>query len=139
MTATGSLSAAAALPAAPSTALRQNGYSASPAGASATIVSTSLPARPPASRSPSRPPALAQMKPTAYLINTARGEIVQTPALTAALQAGRLAGAGLDVTDPEPLPPDHPLCRMENVILAPHALAWTDEIALGNGALACQS
>jgi phosphoglycerate dehydrogenase-like enzyme len=83
--------------------------------------------------------ALAKMKPTAYLINTARGEIVQTGALTAALQAGQLAGAGLDVTDPEPLSADHPLCQMENVILAPHALAWTDEIALGNGASACRS
>jgi phosphoglycerate dehydrogenase-like enzyme len=83
--------------------------------------------------------ALAQMKPTAYLINTARGEIVQTAALTAALKEGRLAGAGLDVTDPEPLPPDHPLCQLENVILAPHALAWTDEIALGNGRSACRS
>jgi phosphoglycerate dehydrogenase-like enzyme len=83
--------------------------------------------------------ALAQMKPTAFLINTARGAIVQTEALTEALQAGRLAGAGLDVTDPEPLPPDHPLCHMVNVILTPHALAWTDEIALGNGRSACQS
>jgi phosphoglycerate dehydrogenase-like enzyme len=83
--------------------------------------------------------ALARMKPTAYLINTARGEIVQTEALVAALAAGRLAGAGLDVTDPEPLPPDHPLCRMEQVILAPHALAWTDELALDNGRSACRS
>lgn len=82
---------------------------------------------------------LAQMKPTAYLINTARGEIVQTDALVQALEAGRIAGAGLDVTDPEPLPPDHPLCRMENVILAPHALAWTDEVARGNGEQACRS
>jgi phosphoglycerate dehydrogenase-like enzyme len=82
---------------------------------------------------------LAQMKPTAFLINTARGEIVKTDALVRALQEGRLAGAGLDVTDPEPLPPDHPLCQMENVILAPHALAWTDEIAIGSGRLACQS
>jgi phosphoglycerate dehydrogenase-like enzyme len=83
--------------------------------------------------------ALAKMKPTAYLVNTARGEIVQTEDLTRALQEGLLAGAGLDVTDPEPLPPEHPLCGMENVILAPHALAWTDEIALGNGRLACES
>jgi phosphoglycerate dehydrogenase-like enzyme len=83
--------------------------------------------------------ALARMKPTAFLINTARGAIVRTEALTEALQAGRLAGAGLDVTDPEPLPPDHPLCRMENVILAPHALAWTDELALTSGRQACAS
>jgi phosphoglycerate dehydrogenase-like enzyme len=83
--------------------------------------------------------ALAQMKPTAFLINTARGAIVETEALTRALQEGRLAGAGLDVTDPEPLPPDHPLCRMENVILAPHALAWTDELALNSGRQTCAS
>lgn len=83
--------------------------------------------------------ALARMKPTAFLINTARGEIVQTEALVEALDAGRLTGAGLDVTDPEPLPPDHPLCRMEQVILAPHALAWTDELALASGSSACRS
>jgi phosphoglycerate dehydrogenase-like enzyme len=83
--------------------------------------------------------ALALMKPTAYLINTARGPIVQTNALVAALEASRLAGAGLDVTDPEPLPADHPLCRMEQVILAPHALAWTDELARDNGRSACRS
>jgi phosphoglycerate dehydrogenase-like enzyme len=84
-------------------------------------------------------PALSQMKPTAFLVNTARGAIVQTEALTRALLEGRLAGAGLDVTDPEPLPPDHPLCRMDNVVLAPHALAWTDELALDNGRQACAS
>jgi D-3-phosphoglycerate dehydrogenase len=83
--------------------------------------------------------ALAQMKPTAFLINTARGPIVDTEALIASLEAGRLAGAGLDVTDPEPLPADHPLCRMEQVILAPHALAWTDELALASGQSACRS
>jgi phosphoglycerate dehydrogenase-like enzyme len=83
--------------------------------------------------------ALRLMKPTAYLINTARGEIVRTESLTRALQERRLAGAGLDVTDPEPLPAEHPLCGMENVILAPHALAWTDECALGNGRQACEA
>jgi phosphoglycerate dehydrogenase-like enzyme len=83
--------------------------------------------------------ALSKMKPTAFLINTARGEIVRTDALTEALREGRLAGAGLDVTDPEPLPREHPLCHMQQVILAPHALAWTDELALDNGRSACQS
>jgi phosphoglycerate dehydrogenase-like enzyme len=60
------------------------------------------------------------MKPTAYLINTSRGPLVSEEALVAALQAGRMAGAGLDVFDPEPLPPSHPLCSMDNVVLTPH-------------------
>lgn len=75
---------------------------------------------------------LAIMKPTAYLINTARGPIVDEAALIAALRAGRLRGAGLDVFEQEPLPEDSPLLAMENVLLAPHALAWTDELVLGN-------
>lgn len=74
---------------------------------------------------------LALMKPSAYLINTARGPIVDQEALIAALQAGRLRGAGLDVFEQEPLPADSPLAAMENVWLAPHALAWTDELVLG--------
>jgi phosphoglycerate dehydrogenase-like enzyme len=60
------------------------------------------------------------MKPAALLINAGRGATVDTEALMAALREGRLAGAGLDVTDPEPLPPDHPLWGFENVIVAPH-------------------
>lgn len=83
--------------------------------------------------------ALSLMKPTAFLINTARGEIVQTETLVRALREGRIAGAGLDVTDPEPLPSDHPLCTMENVILAPHALCWTGEMALDVARSACAS
>jgi D-3-phosphoglycerate dehydrogenase len=83
--------------------------------------------------------ALSLMKPTAFLINTARGEIVQTDALVRALNEGRIAGAGLDVTDPEPLPADHPLCAMESVILAPHALCWTDEMSIKNARSACES
>ncbi|MBI2467101.1 MAG: C-terminal binding protein [Candidatus Rokubacteria bacterium] len=70
--------------------------------------------------------ALARLKPTAVLINTARGGIVDTAALTEALEGGRLAGAGLDVLEQEPLDPASPLLRMEQVIVTPHA-AWYSE------------
>jgi len=69
--------------------------------------------------------ALAQLKPTALLVNVARGRVVDEPALIAALQAGRLAGAGLDVTAEEPLPPESPLWAMPNVLITPHTAGET--------------
>jgi phosphoglycerate dehydrogenase-like enzyme len=70
---------------------------------------------------------LALMKPHAYLINTARGQIVDQPALEEALVARRIAGAGLDVVDPEPAPAGARILQLDNVILSPHALSWTDQ------------
>jgi phosphoglycerate dehydrogenase-like enzyme len=64
--------------------------------------------------------AFAAMRQGAMLVNVSRGAIVDTPALCDALESGRLAGAGLDVTDPEPLPPDHALRKFPGVILTPH-------------------
>jgi D-3-phosphoglycerate dehydrogenase len=70
---------------------------------------------------------LSLMKPTAYLVNTARGPIVDAAALIEALQERRIAGAGLDVFDKEPLPADHPLRRLDNVVLSPHLGYVTQE------------
>jgi phosphoglycerate dehydrogenase-like enzyme len=77
---------------------------------------------------------LARMKKTAYFINTARGPIVDQAALTAVVAARRIAGAGLDVFEDEPTDPADPLLALDNVILAPHALCWTDQCFAGNGA-----
>ncbi len=77
---------------------------------------------------------LALMKPTAYLINTARGPIVDQKALTKVLQERRIAGAGLDVLEKEPPDADDPILKLDNIILAPHALCWTDQCFAGNGA-----
>jgi phosphoglycerate dehydrogenase-like enzyme len=80
---------------------------------------------------------IATMKRTAFLINTARGPIVDQPALEDALAEQRIAGAGLDVLDPEPPPPGARILNFDNVILAPHALSWTDQAfaAIGHGCM----
>jgi phosphoglycerate dehydrogenase-like enzyme len=82
---------------------------------------------------------LRRMKPTSYLINVARGPIVEQQALTRALQERWIAGAGLDVFEDEPIDPADPLLKLDNVIVAPHAICWTDECFLNNGKSACQS
>lgn len=79
------------------------------------------------------------MKPTAYLINTARGPIVDQKALTDALQNHCIQGAGLDVFEREPIDDDDPLLSMDNVILTPHSICWTDQCFEGNGKSACES
>jgi len=70
---------------------------------------------------------LGLMKPTAHLVNTSRGPIVDEAALIAALRAGRIAGAGLDVFDVEPLPADHPFRKLPNTVITPHLGYVTEE------------
>ncbi len=76
---------------------------------------------------------LSLMQPTAYLINTSRGPVVDQAALTRALTERRIAGAGIDVLEQEPPDPDEPILKLDNVILAPHALCWTDQCIAGLG------
>jgi phosphoglycerate dehydrogenase-like enzyme len=76
---------------------------------------------------------LALMKPSAYFINCARGPIVDERALVSALQQRRIAGAGLDVFEHEPLPLDSPLLSLDNVVLSPHTMAHTFELGLAMG------
>lgn len=71
---------------------------------------------------------LNKMKPTAMIINTSRGPTIDEPALTKALQTGRIRGAALDVFEEEPPSMDNPLFKLDNVILTPHAMGWVDEV-----------
>lgn len=77
------------------------------------------------------PHELAQMKKSAFIINTARGPIIQERALYEALAAGRIAGAGLDVFEVEPTPKDNPILKLDNVVVTPHGLCYTDECFTG--------
>ena len=74
---------------------------------------------------------LGLMKPTAFLVNVARGAIVDQHALADALREGRLGGVGVDVVDPEPLPAGDPLLELPNVVGAPHSLGYTDHLVRG--------
>ena len=71
---------------------------------------------------------LKKMKPSSFLINMARGPIVDEVALTRALTDGTIQGAGLDVFEQEPIPDDNPLLKMDSVIVAPHAMCWMDQM-----------
>lgn len=82
---------------------------------------------------------LAAMKPSAYLINVARGPIVDQSALVEALRERQIAGAGLDVFEKEPLDPDDPILALDNVIATPHAIGTTDESLREIGRSACRS
>ncbi|MDR1380526.1 MAG: C-terminal binding protein [Tannerella sp.] len=90
------------------------------------VVSVHVPLMPP-TRHLISAAVLAKMKPSAILVNTARGGVVDTEALVEALRHGTIRGAGLDVFETEPLPADHPLTTLDNVILTPHAGYYSEE------------
>ncbi|MEA2718919.1 MAG: glyoxylate reductase, partial [Candidatus Eremiobacteraeota bacterium] len=81
----------------------------------------------------------AKMKPTATLVNVARGAVVDTEALLRALEQKKIAGAALDVTDPEPLPPDHPLVGRDDVVITPHIGSATYETRARMAMLAAEN
>ena len=78
------------------------------------------------------------MKPTAYLLNTARGGIVDEDALIDALKHRRIAGAAIDCFLDEPVPKSHQFAELDNVLLAPHSIAWTNELFRDIGRTVCQ-
>jgi len=84
-------------------------------------------------------PEFDKMKPTAILINTARGGLVDPAALTEALQQGRIAAAGLDVFEPEPIPANHPLLSLDNVVIAPHIASASKQTRLRMAMMAAEN
>ena len=82
---------------------------------------------------------LSMVKPSAYLINTSRGSVIDQQALVYALMEGQLAGAALDVTDPEPLPLDHPLFQLPNCLIVPHIGSATQKTRRRMAELACEN
>ena len=92
--------------------------------AAADVVSLHAPATPD-TRHLVNATSLAAMRPGVVIVNCARGSLVDQNALLAALESGHVAGAGLDVTDPEPLPPDHPLLQRDDVVVTPHVASAT--------------
>lgn len=83
--------------------------------------------------------AIARMKPTAIVVNTSRGAVVDTVALARALEEGRLWGAGLDVFEEEPLDADHPILSAPHTVLTPHAAYWSEESGVELRTRACQA
>ena len=82
---------------------------------------------------------LARMKPGAFLLNTARGGIVDEEALYRALAERRIAGAAIDCFAAEPVVAPHPLAQLDNVLLAPHSIAWTNELFRDIGRCVCRA
>ena len=93
----------------------------------------------PATRGLMNAERLRSMKPTAYLINTARGAVIDPAALLQALREGWIAGAAVDVFDPEPIPADHPLLQLPNFIVTPHAAFYSEESIVDLETLAAQN
>lgn len=82
---------------------------------------------------------LEQMKPTAVLVNTARGQVVDSDALTWALQTGKIAAAGIDVFEPEPIPAEHPILKLKNLVITPHIASASKETRLRMAKIAAEN